>query len=182
LTPAATRNVIDGEPPEIVHATRMWVSPANGPATDAYCEPIAVNAFDVSRVVADEKPPLSSVWIVNVIVGVDVPDGGEPMHANEYVCLRDEASGKSALGKFDKASGFITRSLLCVPMEFRGELVGVVEVLNKNSGGYTQEHIGLLSSLASFVRINSISWSRISRFRFVGSFFRPSRSSGFRSA
>ena len=29
-------------------------------------------------------------------------------------------------GKFDKASGFQTRSLLCVPMIFRDELVGVV--------------------------------------------------------
>jgi hypothetical protein len=74
LTPAATKKVIDGVPPEIVHETRMWVSPANGPATDANCEPIAVNAFDVMRVVAEEKPTLSSVWIVNVIVGVDVPD------------------------------------------------------------------------------------------------------------
>ncbi|MDD5656564.1 MAG: GAF domain-containing protein [Elusimicrobia bacterium] len=56
-------------------------------------------------------------------------------------------------GKFDKASGFVTKSLLCVPMEFRGELVGVVEVLNKCSGGYDQEHIGLLSSLASLASV-----------------------------
>jgi len=56
-------------------------------------------------------------------------------------------------GKFDKASGFITKSLLCVPMEYRGELVGVVEVLNKRAGGYTQEHIGLLSSLASLASV-----------------------------
>ncbi|MEZ4368400.1 MAG: PhoH family protein [Kofleriaceae bacterium] len=39
------------------------------------------------------------------VVGVEVPAGAEPMHANEYICLRDEASGKSALGKFDKTSG-----------------------------------------------------------------------------
>ncbi len=56
-------------------------------------------------------------------------------------------------GKFDKASGFITRSLLCVPMEFRGELVGVVEVLNKRKGTYAPEHIGLLSSLASLASV-----------------------------
>jgi PhoH-like ATPase len=37
------------------------------------------------------------------------PGGGaEPLHANEYVCLRDDATGKSALGKFDKTSGKVT--------------------------------------------------------------------------
>lgn len=56
-------------------------------------------------------------------------------------------------GKFDKASGFQTRSLLCVPMMFRGDLVGVVEVLNKSQGEYTEAHVGLLSSLASLASV-----------------------------
>jgi HD-GYP domain-containing protein (c-di-GMP phosphodiesterase class II) len=56
-------------------------------------------------------------------------------------------------GKFDKASGFQTKSLLCVPMVFRGELVGVVEVLNKRSGGYGESHVGLLTSLASLASV-----------------------------
>lgn len=67
--------------------------------------------------------------------------------------VNDTRSDPRFAGKFDKASGFITRSLLCVPMEFRGELVGVVEVLNKRSGSYTPEHIGLLSSLASLASV-----------------------------
>ncbi|MBI5244237.1 MAG: protein kinase [Elusimicrobia bacterium] len=52
--------------------------------------------------------------------------------------------------EFDKASGFTTRSLLCVPMTARGELIGVIEVLNRRSGPYTQEHLELLSKLAAF--------------------------------
>jgi len=52
-------------------------------------------------------------------------------------------------GKFDKASGFVTRSLLCVPMLSQGELVGVIEVLNKRSGGYGEEHLQLLKGLAA---------------------------------
>ena len=67
--------------------------------------------------------------------------------------VNDCRSDPRFAGKFDKASGFITKSLLCVPMEYRGDLVGVVEVLNKNSGGYTQEHIGLLSRLASLASV-----------------------------
>jgi hypothetical protein len=67
--------------------------------------------------------------------------------------VNDCRSDPRFAGKFDKTSGFVTKSLLCVPMEYRGELVGVVEVLNKSSGSYTQEHIGLLSSLASLASV-----------------------------
>jgi hypothetical protein len=56
-------------------------------------------------------------------------------------------------GRFDKASGFVTRSLIAVPMVFRGELVGVAEVLNKRHGEYTQEDVTLLSSLANLASI-----------------------------
>src|SRR5262249_25662039 len=45
------------------------------------------------------------------------------------------------------------RSLMCVPMLFRGELVGVVEVLNKKSGTYTEEHTVVLSSLANLAAV-----------------------------
>lgn len=67
--------------------------------------------------------------------------------------VNDTRSDPRFAGKFDKASGFVTRSLLCVPMIYRGELVGVVEVLNKKEGKYTEEHIGLLSSLASLASV-----------------------------
>ncbi len=56
-------------------------------------------------------------------------------------------------GKFDQTSGFVTRSLVCVPMEFRGELVGVVEVLNKRRGAFVPEDVELLLSLASLASI-----------------------------
>lgn len=67
--------------------------------------------------------------------------------------VNDTKTDARFAGKFDKASGFTTRSLLCVPMIFRGELVGVVEVLNKKRGGYTEAHVGLLSSLASLASV-----------------------------
>lgn len=67
--------------------------------------------------------------------------------------VNDTKSDPRFAGKFDKASGFVTKSLLCVPMMFRGELVGVVEVLNKRKGQYTSEHVGLLNSLASLASV-----------------------------
>ena len=67
--------------------------------------------------------------------------------------VNDTRSDPRFAGHFDKASGFITRSLLAVPMLFRGELVGVAEVLNKKSGGYSLDDIGLLSSLANLASV-----------------------------
>ncbi|MBI4371552.1 MAG: GAF domain-containing protein [Elusimicrobia bacterium] len=67
--------------------------------------------------------------------------------------VNDAAKDPRFTGKFDQASGFVTRSLLCVPMLFRGELVGVVEVLNKRKGSYTDAHLGLLSSLSSLASV-----------------------------
>lgn len=76
-----------------------------------------------------------------------VAQHGEPEVVND---TRDDPR---FAGQFDKASGFVTRSLLCVPMFFRGELVGVVEVLNKRQGIYSKEDIGLLSALANLASV-----------------------------
>jgi len=65
----------------------------------------------------------------------------------------DATKDERFAGQFDKASGFITRSLLAVPMFFRGELVGVAEVLNKRHGTYTPQDVGLLSSLANLASV-----------------------------
>ncbi|MBI4424005.1 MAG: GAF domain-containing protein [Elusimicrobia bacterium] len=67
--------------------------------------------------------------------------------------VNDTRSDPRFAGQFDKASGFVTRSLLAVPMLFRGELVGVAEVLNKRNGGYSADDIGLLSSLANLASV-----------------------------
>jgi class 3 adenylate cyclase/GAF domain-containing protein len=52
-----------------------------------------------------------------------------------------------------KASGFVTRSVLCVPMISQGRVIGVIEVLNKTSGHFGAEDQQLLQSIASSVSI-----------------------------
>jgi hypothetical protein len=65
----------------------------------------------------------------------------------------DSSKDPRFAGQFDKASGFVTRSLMAVPMIFRGELVGVAEVLNKRRGRYAPSDLNLLTSLASLASI-----------------------------
>lgn len=50
---------------------------------------------------------------------------------------------------FDKESGFITKSILCVPLVFSGRDLGVLEVINKSDGsGFTEHDKDVLTALA----------------------------------
>ncbi len=48
----------------------------------------------------------------------------------------------------DRVSGYRTRSVLCVPLQVKGQVIGALEVLNKQDGTFTAHDLRLLSSLA----------------------------------
>jgi len=49
----------------------------------------------------------------------------------------------------DAHSGFVTRSILAVPMLIKGHLVGVLEAINKNDGGFTDADLRAFEAFAS---------------------------------
>lgn len=49
----------------------------------------------------------------------------------------------------DEQSGFVTRSILAVPMLLKGRLVGVLEAINKNDGDFTATDLGVFEAFAS---------------------------------
>ena len=52
----------------------------------------------------------------------------------------------------DRATGYATRSILCVPVRDRGgEILGVIEVLNKQGAAFDERDAGLLRALAGQV-------------------------------
>lgn len=52
-------------------------------------------------------------------------------------------------GQIDKAFGFQTRSIVCVPMMIRHKVIGVIELLNKiDDGLFSDTDVNLLSILA----------------------------------
>ena len=53
----------------------------------------------------------------------------------------------------DISTDFVTRSMLCVPMIARGKLIGVIEVMNKLEGTFTENDQSLLSSIASYAAV-----------------------------
>jgi signal transduction histidine kinase len=56
--------------------------------------------------------------------------------------------------RFDRETGFVTRSLICVPLTIRGRIIGALQVLNKKDGNaFSQEDVELLTALAQQIAV-----------------------------
>ncbi len=76
-----------------------------------------------------------------------VAEHREPLIVNDT--KKDERFFRAA----DEKSGFVTRNILCVPVLLKEELTGVLEVLNKKTGDYTEEDLMLLRALSDQVAV-----------------------------
>ncbi len=68
---------------------------------------------------------------------------------SEPVLILDVSKDPRFFGDFDQASGFTTRSILCVPLQTKGHVIGAIEVMNKANRSFDQQDLQLLSSLAA---------------------------------
>ncbi len=72
-----------------------------------------------------------------------VASHGEPLIVN------NPRQDQRFSNEVDETFGFVTQSILCVPMMTRDRLIGVIELLNKQEGGdFNQKDIRLLMILA----------------------------------
>ncbi len=67
------------------------------------------------------------------------------------LAIDDVKNDSRHYSKIDELAGFVTRSILGVPLLLHGRPVGVFEVFNKTSGNYSGEDITILETLASLV-------------------------------
>jgi GAF domain-containing protein len=67
----------------------------------------------------------------------------------EPVLVHDAQNDPRFFGGVDADTGFLTRSILCVPMRLKGKIIGVVEVVNKIDGYFDSEDMRVLNSLAT---------------------------------
>ncbi|MCB9522284.1 MAG: GAF domain-containing protein [Myxococcales bacterium] len=88
----------------------------------------------------------------SVEVGVPIGAGiaGLVASRGRAINLKDAYQHHAFDPKFDKLTGYRTRSMLCVPMRNpKREITGVVQVLNKRDGYFTLDDERLLTALAS---------------------------------
>jgi multidrug efflux pump subunit AcrA (membrane-fusion protein)/putative methionine-R-sulfoxide reductase with GAF domain len=73
---------------------------------------------------------------------------GYVMQTGEWVRIADAASDPRFQSKFDRKTGFVTRSVLCVPLiNVQGRRIGVVQVINKHRGEFVERDAELLAAL-----------------------------------
>jgi HD-GYP domain-containing protein (c-di-GMP phosphodiesterase class II) len=120
------------------------------------CEASAIMLLDEDKghlyfkIATGEKGGLVTRFRVKLGEGI----AGWVAEKRETILLNDVKSDRRFSAQFDQASGFKTRSILCVPMIAGGELVGVLEILNKKeSSGFTQADQCLLESMAGLAAL-----------------------------
>jgi signal transduction histidine kinase len=86
------------------------------------------------------------------IVGLRLEPGqgivGHVVQEGTAVLVSDVSQDPRWFQGADQVSGYETRSILCVPLRVKGQVIGALEVLNKRDGPFTGEDQRLLSSLS----------------------------------
>ncbi|MCB9541595.1 MAG: GAF domain-containing sensor histidine kinase [Myxococcales bacterium] len=88
----------------------------------------------------------------SIVVGVPVGEGiaGKVAERKRPINLKDAYRHPDFDPKYDKLTGYRTRSMLVVPMQNPSrQVIGVVQVLNKRDGYFSVEDETLLTALAS---------------------------------
>ncbi len=86
---------------------------------------------------------------VNLSHGV----AGYVVAAGEPVTIQDVRKSSHFLSDIDEKTGFVTRSLLCVPMISNGRVVGVIELLNKVGTPFGEDDMQKVKTVAASTAI-----------------------------
>ncbi|PKN77042.1 MAG: adenylate/guanylate cyclase domain-containing protein [Deltaproteobacteria bacterium HGW-Deltaproteobacteria-10] len=94
---------------------------------------------------------------------------GDVFHTGKSLIISDAYSDGRFNQSIDEKTGYITKSILCVPIKAaRNEIIGVAQVLNKKEGQFTQDDVMLLEAIATQAAIalqSTIFADRMKKFR-----------------
>lgn len=113
--------------------------------------------FDVALGESGETTAQKNLKRIRLKVGQGV--AGTVAQTLTPLNIRDAHSDSRWFSKADDQSGFVTTSLLAVPIAQRGQLIGVLEVLNKRSPGGFSDHdekvLAVIATQAALVLENA---------------------------
>jgi two-component system, NtrC family, sensor histidine kinase KinB len=91
------------------------------------------------------------------LAGVSVPMGqgvvGAVAQSRKWEIVHDVESDPRFYRKVSEDLGFVTRSILCVPMIAKGRVIGAIELLNKLNGSFTADEAERLMRMAAFIGV-----------------------------
>lgn len=83
-------------------------------------------------------------------LSVDSGIAGEVATTGKTQIIKDPYSHPKFNSSFDEKTGFKTRNMICVPMKnLSGDVIGVLQVLNKIDDGFTRDDEVILSAMAA---------------------------------
>ncbi|MBN1104697.1 MAG: GAF domain-containing protein [Deltaproteobacteria bacterium] len=109
----------------------------------------AKNEITVRLARGEKKGPVRSLTLK---MGEGV--AGLVVRTRKPKIIQDVARSKRFSDKFDKITGFTTRSMICVPLLLRDKTIGAVQVLNKRQGKpFTRHDLELLTALSQQIAV-----------------------------
>ncbi len=106
-----------------------------------------------------DKRIYPSFWIGGGdLTGLSLAPGegiaGAVVENGETTVIKDCQQDVRWAGRFDEATGFITKSMVCVPLKNKYEVIGCIQIINKNDGSlYDDEDVYLCENLAMLTAI-----------------------------
>lgn len=104
------------------------------------------------REVQDEGGLISSKT-AELRLPLDRSISGHVFQTGEPALLNDPASNPQFFSPFEERSGFHVRNEIIVPLNTREKTIGVIVVMNKKDGSFSEEDVHVLSSLAGVVAL-----------------------------
>ena len=92
------------------------------------------------------------------ISGITIENGqgvaGSVVQSGESVIAQDSASDSHFTTGVDEESGFVTKSLICVPLKNSYDTIGCIEIINRKDGSlYDQEDLALCEAAAGLAAV-----------------------------
>lgn len=91
------------------------------------------------------------------LFGVRIPRGQgivwSVAEAQQYEIVHDVAADPRFLRNVSESVGYEVRTILCVPILVKGRTIGVIELLNKREGHFTEEEAHRLSRMAATIGV-----------------------------
>jgi signal transduction histidine kinase len=97
----------------------------------------------------EKKEPVKSIRLK---VGEGI--AGWVVQSCQPIVVHDVSNEKKFSDKYDKITGFKTRSLICVPLTLRGKAIGAIQVINKkNQESFSNADLEILTGMSHQIAV-----------------------------
>lgn len=92
------------------------------------------------------------------LTGMSLAEGegiaGQVVQSGKTTVVKDCQKDERWAGRFDEATGFVTKSMVCVPLINKYETIGCIQIINKKDGSlYDDADVALCEDLAMLTAI-----------------------------